>query len=358
MKYRLTILLIFLGSSSLMAQPDSTRIIKVGIKPVVPFVFDNADSVYSGISILFWEKVAEDLDLQYNYTEYPDVESLLVAVEQGEVDAAIGAITITDEREQRMDFTQPYFASGLGVAVHQDQGGFLGRLLNIVSWEFISAVGILCLVILIFGLLVWFFERRKNRDEFGGKPLRGIGEAFWWSAVTMTTVGYGDKAPVTRGGRLVAFVWMFTAIVITSTLTAAIASALTVSSLSENIRSIEDLARFRIGTVAGSSSEEYLRREGVRVETYPSATEALSALEENEVRAVLYDKPILQYLVRETERVENIELLPQEILQNSYGIALPVNSSLRKPLNITLLRKLTSPEYASIINRYLGKDVR
>nr|WKN39613.1 transporter substrate-binding domain-containing protein [Tunicatimonas sp. TK19036] len=356
MKYLLALLLLLNISLATWAQTDSARVMRVGIKTVVPFVFDNADSVYSGISILFWEKVAEDIGLQYEYINYPDIESLLNAVEQNEVDAALGAITITDERERRMDFTQPYFSSGLGVAVHQDRSSIFGQLLNIISWEFISAVGVLCLVILLFGLLVWWFERRKNHDQFGGKPSRGIGEAFWWSAVTMTTVGYGDKAPVTRGGRIVAFVWMFTAIVITSTLTAAIASALTVNSLSDSITSIEDLARFRIGTVTGSSSEEYLHREGVRVDKFASPVEALEALESKQIKAVLYDKPILQYLVHEDARVDEVELLPQEILLNNYGIALPTDSELRKPLNIAILRKLTSPEYASIINRYLGRE--
>jgi ABC-type amino acid transport substrate-binding protein len=43
-------------------------------------------------------------------------------------------------------------------------------------------------------------------------------------------------------------------------------------------------------------------------------------------------------------------------LQNNYGIALPEESVLRNELNIVLLRKLTSPEYRSIINRYIGRD--
>ena len=82
--------------------PDTVR---VGIKAVVPFVIDNADSVYSGISILFWEKVADDLDWAYKYKLYPTVEGLLQAVESKEVDLAVGALTITDEREAKLDFT-------------------------------------------------------------------------------------------------------------------------------------------------------------------------------------------------------------------------------------------------------------
>ncbi|MGO2102628.1 MAG: ion channel [Psychroflexus halocasei] len=44
----------------------------------------------------------------------------------------------------------------------------------------------------------------------------------------MTTVGYGDKSPLSLGGRIVGLIWMFMAVIILSSLTAGIASALTV----------------------------------------------------------------------------------------------------------------------------------
>ena len=48
---------------------------------------------------------------------------MLDAVERGEVDAAVAALTITSEREQRMDFTHPFLSTGLGIAGPLDAGG-------------------------------------------------------------------------------------------------------------------------------------------------------------------------------------------------------------------------------------------
>lgn len=361
MRYTFTLLFFF---SLFLSHPSFTQndtkptlpdTVTVGIKPVIPFVIDNADSVYSGISILFWEKVAEDLQLEYNYKHYETLEALLDAVANQEVDLAVGAITITDERESRMDFTHAYFSSGMGVAMLQGQQGIFAQLLNIASWDFVKAAGVLCFVILIFGILLWLFERKRNKEMFGKGRMRGIGSSFWWSAVTMTTVGYGDKAPITAGGRVIAFIWMFTAIVITSTLTAAIASALTVNTLSQNIESIEDLANIKVGTIKGSNSEEYLNREGVFASLYDSTENALQALQNKEIKAVIYDRPILQYLLSQSEEYTDLEILPNRILPSNYGFAISENSPLRNELNIVILKKLTSPEYRSIINRYLGR---
>ncbi len=55
--------------------------------------------------------------------------------------------------------------------------------------------------------------------HFGGKPIHGFGSALWFAAVTMTTVGYGDKTPQTPLGRGLAFIWMFLGIVLVSAFT-------------------------------------------------------------------------------------------------------------------------------------------
>jgi len=54
----------------------------------------------------------------------------------------------------------------------------------------------------------------------------GLFEAFWWSMVTMTTVGYGDIVPATTAGKVVGIMVMASGIGLVSTLTGNLASLL------------------------------------------------------------------------------------------------------------------------------------
>lgn len=57
-----------------------------------------------------------------------------------------------------------------------------------------------------------------------GSNIHTYGDSLWWAIVTVTTVGYGDRYPVTLGGRLVAVVLMLVGIGLLGVLTASVAS--------------------------------------------------------------------------------------------------------------------------------------
>lgn len=67
---------------------------------------------------------------------------------------------------------------------------------------------------------IYFFEARTNPE------INSIGDAAWWSIVTVTTVGYGDKVPITPLGKIIGVVLMFTGIGIIGVLSGTIASQL------------------------------------------------------------------------------------------------------------------------------------
>lgn len=68
--------------------------------------------------------------------------------------------------------------------------------------------------------------------------IEGFGDATWWAATTVTTVGYGDHYPVTTQGRLVAAGLMLAGIALIGVVTATLASWLI-----ERVQEIEETAR-------------------------------------------------------------------------------------------------------------------
>ncbi len=57
-----------------------------------------------------------------------------------------------------------------------------------------------------------------------GANIRNFGDALWWAATTVTTVGYGDRFPVTAEGRVVAVLLMLGGIALLGVLTASLAA--------------------------------------------------------------------------------------------------------------------------------------
>ena len=66
------------------------------------------------------------------------------------------------------------------------------------------------------------------------EPKLSVTNAFWWSIVTLTTVGYGDITPTTVGGRIIGIIIMFFGIGILGMFTATIASIFVEKKLKEN----------------------------------------------------------------------------------------------------------------------------
>ena len=57
-----------------------------------------------------------------------------------------------------------------------------------------------------------------------GSHIHTFGDALWWACVTITSAGYGDIAPVTLIGRLVAIGVMIAGLALLGTVTATLAS--------------------------------------------------------------------------------------------------------------------------------------
>lgn len=87
-----------------------------------PFEFVAASGVidqYDGIDMAIAKKIAEDNGMTAAI-ENMEFDSLLVALQNGQIDAAIAGMTITDERKEEADFSTPYYTATQVMIVKED----------------------------------------------------------------------------------------------------------------------------------------------------------------------------------------------------------------------------------------------
>ncbi len=341
-------------SGNLAQAAEQNQTLKVATRAVPPFAYRRPDGGWQGIAIDLWEKAAGELNLSFEYEE-TSLADMLSGVKTGRYDAAVGALSATAEREQEFDFSHPFYQTGLGIAVEkQSETSWFGFFRALISPAFLGAVMTLLALLAVIGALVWLFERKRN-EQFPSDPIHGIGAGLWWSSVTMTTVGYGDKAPVTLAGRLVGLVWMFASIIIISTVTAGLTTALTLDALGSKIQNEDDLANVRTATVDGSTSAARLQRNGVSYKGFADLESAMDSLAAGKVDAVVYDQPLLRYLVR-TSYQDQITVVADTFEPQVYAIGLPDASPIRESLNQRLLANTKGEFWAGLLQRHLGKQ--
>ncbi|MEM9118152.1 MAG: glycine betaine/L-proline ABC transporter substrate-binding protein ProX [Cyanobacteria bacterium P01_F01_bin.56] len=344
-------------STSPVLSPPTLAPVRVVTQRFEPFViYEN--QAYQGFSIDLWGEIANELNLSYELVGVNSVAKLLDEVARGAADVAIAGVGITSQREEQLDFSYPYYESGLQVMVPSDQSELM-KLLSIIgavlrSPRLYYGVGILILILLIVAHLLWWSERSHNH-QFPDDYLHGIWEAFWWAAVTVTTVGYGDKVPSRAVGRFFGLIWMFSGYFVLAYFTATIATTFTVQELQGVINGLEDLPGKRVATVSASPAAEFLDGQtNLLFRDYKTLEELYVAVETGkDIDAVVYDAPVLQYFV--SHQGQGSYQVVGDVFQSlNYGIALQQGSPYREAINATLLKLYETGQYEEIYQEWFG----
>lgn len=322
----------------------------VGIKEAPPFTIKNGDK-WEGLAVTLWEKYATVDSVKFEYVE-STMDNLNQGLKSNEFDAALGALTVSSKREVDFDFSRSFYPSGLGIMLNKQTGTALKVIFNVFSESFFQSIALLSFVLFIVGFVIWLAEKRKNPDEFEN-GIKGLFSGFWWSAVTMTTVGYGDKSPKTAIGKMVGLVWMFASLIMISYFTASIASALTVSQIGENIQSTSDLKSITVGVVKGTISETYLTKHRIDYSTANSFEELLELLNKKEIDALLSDYPLIKYYMNSNKK-NKFRMLPHKLNEFFYAIGISEQFKNDELLNQTILEHIESDQWQDQLYNYFG----
>ncbi|NLK01136.1 MAG: glutamine ABC transporter substrate-binding protein GlnH [Clostridia bacterium] len=107
------------------AEGDASEKILVGTDTsFVPFGFEE-DGEYKGFDIDMLEEFAKELGFEYELMPM-DFKGLVPALQTGNVDIVLAGMTITEDREEVVDFATPYYDSGLIIMVNSEEDGIEG----------------------------------------------------------------------------------------------------------------------------------------------------------------------------------------------------------------------------------------
>jgi ABC-type amino acid transport substrate-binding protein len=329
--------------------------LRIAVYDVPPYGYSNFDGSMSGISVDLWRRVAERLERQFKFIPVSEMEAVLSGLEQGRFDAAIGAITITPEREKRVEFSYPAHQSGVGVAIRKDKGPLSALKSYAAATAELSPLIFGSLAMLVStGVAMWLIESRHPAASGSESSVATLRDGLYWAIVTMTTVGYGDKTPKSTTGRVVAVSWMFASLVWVSLLSTSLVSRLALDHVEPRGSAASfDFAGKKLAAVAQSSGAEYLDQHGLEYTKFNNLSDALDALSAGRSDAVINSVGALQYLI--SKRYASSAEIRQGLLAPAYmAIALPVRSQLRRPIDEALMKITSDPEWMRIEARFFG----
>jgi polar amino acid transport system substrate-binding protein len=336
--------------------------LKLGVRLITPFVNKDEANNYTGFSIDLWKKIAERAKLpETKYTEYGNVGDLINATEKKEVDAGIAAVSITADRESRIDFSQPMFDSGLQILVSGDNTpqppgpkDFFNKIFKALwNQAFLSLVIAILLLGFILANIAYFLERIHPEGIFSRNYLVGIMQAFWWSLTALAS--QSDHSPMTKQGRVLTIIWMYFSVIFLTFFQAQITSDLTAQRLQGEINGIEDLGGKKVVSIAASTASKYLTEKGIPHATVQNLNEAYVSVTNRSVDALVYDSAPLAYYAN-NEGKSKVQLVGEVFKPENYGITMPQGSPLANKINLALLSLKEDGSYKQLYDKYFGSE--
>ncbi len=329
--------------------------IKIAVSDFSPLVIEK-DGSFSGFEIDLWERIAQNVDVDYQYEKH-DFQEIIPLLADKKVDIGLAGITINEQREELIDFSYPDLDSGLLVLVNKKKKKI--KFLDTIKTFFkegrrliTQALMSVLIFILFFGNLLWLAER--SASTFSKNYFPGIFESFWLVICSMSTDSFGDYVPHTWLGRIIIVGIIVGGVAIFGLLIAQVTAFLAVKKIQNDINNYHDLTGRKVGTKSGSTSIGILQKIGCQIIQSKTMAEAYHKLKNLELDAVVFDAPALVYLVNNEET--QLETVGDIFDKQRYGIAMQQGSPLREKINQALLKIRESGEYDNLYKKWFGDN--
>lgn len=381
-----------------------TKVLKVGIAQYPPYTYEvdsqsegDAESLiestypgWEGFSIDVFDKIVSlinqantaaglvEIDIQYVPATYAEN---LKKLNSGEIDTFATGVFLTRRLRQNQDgikFSIGFWQSGMGImvkSVAKDPSVF-AALQSPGLW---ASIGGFFIGLIAFGL-IWYFveyepeELAKGREGKEGSAfdrtcmydtsnnitenefLKGVGTGMWWTATTMTTVGYGDVFPKTNCGRVLSVFTMIASLFLVGMFTSNLTAAMTLNAIGGNngINSIASLEGQNVAAVQGSFPYNYLFAQGkTNLQGTATMSAAVDKVLDGEVAAAVGVNDVLNYWSTQGKAAGNVKLVGSQY--HAHSLVFPFTSGkeeVAKVFTDALLALEDTEAMDAIVNRY------
>lgn len=352
-----TIVALFIPGHLLAQSQSGTQIISD--EPLVfgtvhrpPFAYTDGDQI-TGFSIELMRAIADELGRDIVFEPNDRFSGMLINVRSGNVDGAIANISITAERERTMDFSQPIFGGGIQFLLPKEVSA-TGQVFSLLNRDVVTAAIVGIVVLFAVGLLMWVFER-KHQPYFDRPARQALFPSFWWALNLVVNGGFEERMPRSPLGQLLSVILVISSLFIVSAFVATITASVTLTALQSNVQTIRDLETRVVGTIAGSTSADFLDRNEIDFQGYGDPASMLEAFERDDINTVVFDGPILAYYAQ-TEGAGISRLLDKVYRPENYGIVLPSGSALKEDIDQVLLELREDGTYDEILRKWFGNS--
>lgn len=337
--------------------PQAGENVVVGYHISPPFVMRDSDGNLHGMAIELWNKIAEEQGYIPSFRDYPTIADLLEATQSGDVDIAVGNVSITEQRATFVDFTQPWFDAGLRVMIDRQGATGFGDIWDGL-WDagYIKAYGWIVSLIIISTVGLTFFDRRFD-GNFPKRWRDGLAESFY-AVMLVVTKGTLPSRTKLFGwiGRIFSAIWLIVGIAVFAYVTSSVTSVMTSLAIEGNITGPDDLSGHTVAVFTGSISETIMIDDGIDVRRYDGIEPAVAALQRNDVDAIVADAPVLEYYKHEHPNL-GLDVVGRIFNPGKYGFALPYKEDSRVlDVTIKLLALQESGFLDSLEKQYFGDE--
>nr|QGW50658.1 ionotropic receptor 16 [Propsilocerus akamusi] len=309
-----------------------------------------------------------------------------------ESDIAIASMTITSERERVIDFSKPFMSLGISIMIKKPvkQKPSFFSFLNPLSKEIwvcviFSFVGVSIVLYIVsrFSPHEWrpisspvptpppnnsFTMQTQTITTHQNTTLNEFSllNSFWFAIAALMQQGC-DFSPRSLSGRIVGSVWWFFTLILISSYTANLAAFLTVERMVTSINSPEDLAaqtEVQYGTLYHGSTWDFFRKSQISLYSkmwdfmnsrkhvfVHSYDEGIRRVRTSKGKyALLIESPKNEY-INEREPCDTMKV-GRNLDAKGFGVATPLGSPLREPINLAVLSLKESGELSKLQNKW------